>query len=148
VRRVTLVRHAQAAAAAAGGRDLDRPLNDAGIAEARAAAVALAAALPVPDLLLASSAFRTLATAQLLHDQVYRSVPLRAEPQLYLATPAVLQGVLRGLDDACTHVIIVGHNPGISQWCTHLAGDGREVTLGTAAWRSFPCPAGRWVDLG
>jgi phosphohistidine phosphatase len=147
MRRVTLLRHAQAAGASAGGRDFDRPLNEAGIAEARAAAVALAAALPVPDLLIASAALRTLRTAQLLHDQVFPATPLQTEPSLYLATAEVLLDYLRHLDDDFTSVLIVGHNPGISDCCTVLAGDSRAVNLGTAAWRTFERPAGRWADL-
>jgi phosphohistidine phosphatase len=147
MRRVTLLRHAQAAGAPSGGRDFDRPLNEAGIAEAREAAVALSAALPVPDLLIASAAARTLQTAQLLHDEVFAATPLLTEPALYLATAEVLLDYLRGLDGAFTSVLVVGHNPGISDCCTILAGDGRVVNLGTAAWRTFERPAGRWADL-
>jgi phosphohistidine phosphatase len=147
MRRVTLVRHAQAAGAPAGGRDFDRPLNDPGIAEARAAAMALAAALPVPDLLVASAAVRTLQTARLLHEQVFAATPLVTEQSLYLATAEVLFDYLRGLDDRFTSVLVVGHNPGISDCCALLAGNGRTVNLGTAEWRTFERTAGHWADL-
>jgi len=146
MRRLTLLRHAEAANAA-GGRDFDRPLSDTGIREARAAAIALAAALPAPDLVVASSALRTMHTARLLRDQAWAEVPIVAELSLYLATADVLFDYLKGLDDGLGNVLIVGHNPGLSQCCARIADDAQDFSLGTGAWRAFERRIDRWADL-
>lgn len=135
--RLTLLRHAAALPAAPGGRDFDRPLSDAGIIEARAAARALAAAVPAPGLIVASPAARTLLTATLVRDQAFGGAQLVAEPLLYLATAETLLDFLGGLGAQHTGVLLVGHNPGLSDCCSRLAEDGQPVGLATADWRSY-----------
>jgi phosphohistidine phosphatase len=147
MRWLTLVRHAQAAPATAGGRDFDRPLTGAGIAEARQTAAALKPLPPVPDLLLASAAVRTRETATLLQELAFPGVPLVTEPALYGADVDTLQAYLKQLDEKLTHVLLVGHNPGISDLCTRLAAANRATGLGTADWRRFERTAGRWTGL-
>jgi len=147
MRRVTLVRHAQAAGTAPSGRDFDRPLTESGVAEAGRTAAALLARRAVPDVLVASAAVRTLQTATLLQDLAFPDTSLVVEPALYLASADALLEYLRTLGDDRAHVLVVCHNPGISDCCTRLAADGRETILGTAAWRQFERAVDRWVDL-
>jgi len=147
MRRVTLVRHAQAAGAAASGRDFDRPLTESGAAEARKTAAALLAQRAIPDLLVASAAVRTVQTVTLLQDLAFPGTSLVVEPALYLASADALLDYLRTLDDGLAHVLVVGHNPGISDCCRLLAADGREASLGTAKWRRFERAVDRWADL-
>ena len=147
MRRVTLVRHAQAAGAAPSGRDFDRPLTEFGVTEARRTAAALLAQQGVPDLLVTSPAVRTVQTATLLQELAFPDIPLVVEPALYLASADALLEYLRSLDDDRAHVLVLCHNPGISDCCTRLAADGRETVLGTAAWRHFGRAVDRWVDL-
>jgi phosphohistidine phosphatase len=147
MRRVTLVRHAQAAGTAASGKDFDRPLTQSGVAEARSAAAALLAQPLAPDLLVTSAAVRTVQTATLLQDVAFPGTRLVAEPALYLADAGTLLAYLQALDDDLAHVLVVCHNPGISECCSLLAADGRDASLGTAAWRRFERAVDRWADL-
>jgi len=140
MQRLTLLRHAQALDTPRGGRDFDRPLSDRGIIEARGAAQALQAAMPRPDLILASSARRTTQTAELVRDTAFADAPLIVEPQLYLADADTLLDVLHSLGDGFATVLLVAHNPGISLACARLAGDGQPLSLQTAGWRSFDAP--------
>lgn len=140
MQRVTLLRHAEALDAPRGGRDVDRALSDHGVVEARAAAQALRAAVPRPDLILASTARRTMQTAQLVHDTAFPEAPLIAESRLYLADAQTLLDILEGLGDGFAMVLLVAHNPGISEACARLAGDGRPLALPTAGWRSYESP--------
>ena len=147
MRRVTLVRHAQAAGAAPSGRDFDRPITESGVTEARRTSAALLAQQGGQDLLVTSPAVRTVQTATLLQDLAFPDTSLVVEPALYLASADALLEYLRRLGDDQAHVLIVCHNPGISDCCTRLAADGRETVLGTAAWRHFERAVDRWVDL-
>ena len=140
LQRLVLLRHGEALPAARGMRDFGRPLSDRGLFEVRAAALSIAALLPRPDLILASRAQRTTQTAEAARDTAFAGVPVITEPALYLATSEALLDVLRGLGDGFGTVLLVGHNPGISEACARFAGDGRPLSLPTAGWRSFDTP--------
>jgi phosphohistidine phosphatase len=138
--QLTLLRHGEALPSARGSRDFDRPLSDCGILEARGAAQAILAAMPKPSLILASSALRTMQTAETVRDTAFAGVPVIAEPSLYCATADAMLDILRGLADEFDAVLLVGHNPGISEACSRLAGGGQFLSLQTAGWRSFASP--------
>jgi phosphohistidine phosphatase len=140
MRQLTLLRHGDALPSARGGRDFDRPLSDRGVLEVRGAARAIAAGMPRPDLILASSARRTTETAELVQATAWPDAPLLTEAALYCATADALLEVLRGLGDGFASVLLVGHNPGISEACSRLAGDGRPLALPTAGWRRYDAP--------
>jgi phosphohistidine phosphatase len=138
--RVALLRHGEALPSARGGRDFERPLSDRGLLEARGAALAIATVMPQPDLILASSARRTMQTAETARDTAFAGVPVIAEPLLYCATADALLDVLSSLGGGFRAVLLVGHNPGISEACSRLAGGGQVLSLQTAGWRSFETP--------
>jgi phosphohistidine phosphatase len=137
MQQLTLLRHGDALPSARGSRDFDRPLSDKGLLEVRGAAQAIAAVMPRPDLILASSARRTTETAELVRATVYPDATLLTDAALYCATADALFEVLRGLGDGFASVLLVGHNPGISEACSRLAGDGRLHALPTAGWRRY-----------
>ena len=138
--RLVLLRHGEALPSPRGGRDFDRPLSDRGLLEARGAARAIAAVMARPDLILASRALRTTQTAEAVQATAFAGVPVVTEAALYLATAEALLDVLQGLGDGFASVLLVGHNPGISEACARLAGDGRPLSLPTAGWRYFDAP--------
>ena len=102
---------------------------------------------PAPGLLLVSPAVRTQQTAELLQAHAFPGVPVITERPLYLATLTQLLECLRDLDDAVGSVVLIGHNPGLSELCTHLSQDGETVELDTAEHRSVALPLDRWSDL-
>lgn len=147
MRSLTLLRHGHAVNATPGTRDADRPLSATGRQEAIASARKLATRQPVPTLLLVSPALRTQQTAELLQAHAFPDAPVLTERLLYLATLVQLLDCLRDLDDGIGSVVLVGHNPGLSELCTHLARDGRTVELDTAEHRSVELSLDRWADL-
>ena len=132
MRQLTLVRHGHALNATPGTQDADRALSATGRQEALTTARSLAATKTAPDLLLVSPAVRTQQTAELLQAHAFPGVPVITERPLYLATLAQLLDCLRSLDEAVSSVVLIGHNPGLSELCTHLARDGSTVELDTA----------------
>jgi phosphohistidine phosphatase len=146
MRRLTLVRHARAVAARDSLIDFDRVLSPVGVAEAKEMAQRVASHAPRPDLVLSSSAARASHTAALFA-QAWEDNPPRIEllSRLYLAAPDILLEIIHGLAD--TDVMIVGHNPGISELARRVAlqpiGD-----LATAAVLQLEFNATGWLLIG
>jgi len=145
-RRVTLLRHGHAVDHCPSG-DFDRALDDRGQAEIEHAALELLAVTTLPTLILASPARRTRDSAAVLQ-RVWTTqataegvavggtpVELRFEPRLYLASVETLQDIIALNAAQQTHLLLVGHNPGLSdllqQFNVHRA-------LGTGDWHSLP----------
>lgn len=129
MRQLLLLRHAKSSWDDPRISDHARPLN----ARGRAAAAAMARAMRdlglAPDLVLVSSARRTLQTLEAL--EPWDDAPL-IEPmdQLYLASPRTLLTVLRGTAETVRSVLLIGHNPGLHELAMLLAG-ARVMAQGT-----------------
>ncbi len=134
--------------------DHARPLNPRG----RAAAVAMRDVMRdlglEPDLILVSSARRTLQTLAAL--EPWEETPLvEAMDGLYLATGAALLTALNGVAETARSVLLIGHNPGLHDLALALAGpldaaNGEMRNLGegypTGALAEFTIP-GPWHGL-
>jgi phosphohistidine phosphatase len=131
-----LVRHAHAEWPNYRGADFDRPLTSRGLADARAAGRAIHAAGHRPTLLLASPACRTRQTAELLAGEL--QLPdgaLRYVDNLYNATATTLEAELRKVTTAASCVVLVAHNPGVSNLARVLAEDPETPPCQPAEWR-------------
>lgn len=135
-----LLRHAEAEPAALDGEDFQRPLTARGRDAALGAAARLAALPWHPQRLLYSPAVRTAATATLIAQALKLDAhTLQEIPELYLATPQALRAVVQSRRGNVSRLMIVGHNPGLSEWGTQL--DARF------AGHNLP-PAGYWLVSG
>jgi phosphohistidine phosphatase len=119
--QLLLLRHAKASTAEAGRADRDRPLSPAGRRAVAAMRLTMRELGLVPDLILVSTARRTLETLEAL--EPWDDMPL-IDPldQLYLATPGQILAELRGVAETVRGVMLVGHNPGVQELVMSLAG--------------------------
>lgn len=76
----------------------------------------------VPQHVLCSSAVRTRETLAALGV----SVPTILTDKLYLASAGDMLGLLQQADDALSHVMIVGHNPGMHELVVRLMDEARD----------------------
>jgi phosphohistidine phosphatase len=148
VRRLTLLRHAHAADAPAGGRDFDRPLSPAGEAAARTAARHIGATLGPPDRLRVSPAVRTRLTAQALCELAFPSLAPDYAPELYLASLDSLLEQIAITSPDCRHLMLIGHNPGLSELCALLTGEHASAALAPAQWTSLTLGDIAWAEVG
>jgi phosphohistidine phosphatase len=121
MRQLLLLRHAKSSWDDPRLSDHARPLN----ARGRRAAAAMGDAMRdlglAPDIVLVSSARRTLQTLEALG-------PLDASPlvepmdSLYLAPWGGLLDQLRGVRETVRSVLLIGHNPGLHELAMALAG--------------------------
>src|SRR5690554_3727789 len=148
MKRLTLVRHAKSSWSDPSLPDSERPLSSRGERDAPAMAARLAARGERPDLILTSHARRARMTAQAfaarleLPDDV-----VRVDRRLYLATADALLDLLRDQDDRLSHVLTVGHNPGISEAASRLVPALSDESLPTSAVVAIAVDSDRWAHL-
>ncbi len=157
MRQLLLMRHAKSAWDDPKLPDHARPLNARGRASAAAMRGVLADLGLAPDMVLVSSARRTLQTLQAL--EPWDEAPL-IEPtdQLYLATPAQMLGLLHTVPETVRSVLLIGHNPGMHELAMLLAGPAAMAAGDTTVQRlaeGYPTGAlvefsipGPWASLG
>ena len=125
MKRLIVVRHAKSDWSLPDQEDWDRPLNARGQRDAPEMARRLRSRRVKPDRILSSPAVRALATATIMAREL-RVAPalLQAEERLYLAGPDDMLKVLRELGGSSQRLMVVGHNPGITDFANRLsAGD-------------------------
>lgn len=154
VRRLVLLRHAKAERGASLA-DIQRPLALAGRRQSGHVGSRLAAAGLLPDVVLCSSAVRTRQTWELSRAVLgVPEVDVRFEDAVYHAGVSDLIDLLRRVPDAARTVLVVGHEPTMSQTATILAGEGSapeavarvRVGVPTATFSILEI-AGAWQDL-
>ena len=142
------MRHGKASEPEAGEADFDRPLTPRGIRQAEEMAQRLVAAGRTPDLILASPAKRAWTTAAIVA-RIGAIAPgrLRAEPDLYQAAPGTIWRIAteRGRDAA--HVLVCGHNPGLSELAGRFGPRPRDRGLPTGGLASAVWTADDWIAL-
>jgi phosphohistidine phosphatase len=147
VKRLLLLRHAHAEEAQ-GRADIDRPLSARGRTEALDAAVSIARAELACDAVTSSPALRARETAVIVAAQLDLDDDLQFEPALYLGNPEALLGPLRRCADSISTLLIVGHNPGLSELAQSFNGDAARIELRTAGLCVITLAARmRWREL-
>ena len=126
-RRLILLRHAKSAWPD-GVSDPERPLATRGVADATAAGPILAGLAPLTadDVVLCSPARRTRQTWRLVGQALPDLPPTRFEPAIYGAEVDDLLDLIRSVPDAVATVVVVGHEPTMSQTAAALAGPGSD----------------------
>ena len=142
------MRHAAALAAPVGASDFERPLSELGRLEAAQSAQRLAGTATIERILF-SPARRTSETAQIVAGELSLG-PAGAGG----ACPRCTSRPRRSLRAAVAHnhgganvVLIVGHNPGISEFGCELAGLGFHAQLPTAGFWRRSLGAQAWQAL-
>ena len=150
MKTLLLVRHAKSSWAEPRQRDEDRPLNGRGERDAPAIGHRLAVRGVRPDAIVASPARRARDTALLLAGAL--GLPagvIRLEPRIYEADAERLLEVVRETPGTAGMLLLVGHNPGLSELAHELIPDfGEELpTCGVVA-VDLPVPAWSRVRPG
>jgi phosphohistidine phosphatase len=134
MKRLTLVRHAKSDWSLPGQADWDRALNKRGQRDAPEMARRLRARKLKPELILTSPAVRALTTATIMAREL--KVPasiFRHDERLYLAGPSDMLNVIRELGGQAKHLMVFGHNPGITEFANQLSAGDRIDNMPTCA---------------
>ncbi len=124
--RLLLLRHAKSQWGGPDLADFDRPLDERGERDAPEMGRRLAEAGLVPVRVLCSPAVRAETTARLVLEQMENRPELVLEKGIYDASPARLLDILTAQPDAVTPLMLVGHNPGLTELANRL---GRDLSI-------------------
>jgi phosphohistidine phosphatase len=147
-RRLTLLRHGHAQPPEGYAEDFERPLTRRGDIEAREMARRIVHRGLIPDLILASPAERTWTTAQIVAAACEMDQKqLLCARQLYAANAEVIMRLVCAREADVHHVLVCGHNPGISQLASRLGPKPQARELPTAGLASALWNQAAWHGL-
>jgi phosphohistidine phosphatase len=146
-----LLRHAKSSWAETGLADHDRPLAPRGRRAAKKMARHFREAGVRPALVLCSSARRAGDTLKRIDAVLPQGTEVRIEDRLYGASDQDLLDLLRELPDEVPSVMLVGHNPGLEDLASRLAGAESRARLQqkfpTGALATLAIPGPGWTSL-
>ncbi|HNQ11803.1 MAG TPA: histidine phosphatase family protein [Bacteroidia bacterium] len=131
--RLDIIRHAKAKKLSISGQDIDRKLSKRGILQAM-----LLANFILKDniwnhpFILCSHSTRTRQTAEYIcgdDKKLLSSVTYRED--LYLASSSFMLQYLMKFESDVHHIVIIGHNNGISELLSYLSGEARMMSTGS-----------------
>ena len=137
MKELLALRHAKSSHSTLGLRDHDRPLNERGRDAAPRVGQLLSRENLLPDLILCSTATRTMETTALV------TTAMGCEPRtifledLYLAPPDTILDAAMRLGKECDRVLVVGHNPGMEDVMALLGLGMREMPTAALAHITF-----------
>jgi phosphohistidine phosphatase len=147
LKRLTLLRHAKSSWDNPGLGDFERPLNKRGQRDAPLMGRYLADQGILFDLLMVSPATRARMTAEVIAEQLeIDRERLTFNGQIYQATVNELVALLRTIADDQQNVLLVGHNPGITDLANFLV-DGQLENIPTCGLFSVELPIQSWQQL-
>jgi phosphohistidine phosphatase len=145
-RRLTLLRHGKAEAVDAYPEDYERPLTHRGCIEAQEMGSRLAKRDLIPDLILVSPAERAWATAEIIAAACELDAKqIQCARELYLATPERTWQVLAKSAASLNHILICGHNPGLSHIASRFGPKPERRELPTAGIATAVWLHGDWA---
>jgi len=122
VKVLILVRHAKSGWKDTDLADLERPLKKRGRRDAPMMGRRLAERGSCADAIITSPAVRALATADLIADELgHPRSDIEVCQGMYRASDDELLDIIHGLDDAWDRVILIGHNPDMTDLVNRLA---------------------------
>ncbi len=130
--------------------DHERPLNRRGKKAAKQIGLELVHRGIVPDLILASDAKRARSTAKRLLRAFAQEArpPLQLDPAIYEADAREILQEIAQTDETVRNLMVIGHNPGISELTVMLTGDESLDWLPTGAVIGMKIEGKRWKDMG
>lgn len=151
MKKIYLIRHGKAEDGY-DKTDFERELIAKGEKKTKKIAQFLADQKITVDLMLVSMAQRTRQTAEILAETMSVSKKkIQEEKALYLASTNGILEVIYGVDDQIDHLMVVGHNPGISSLATYLSNEDIDwlptsavvaIKLDTNQWNKIPVAKG------
>lgn len=145
-RTLLLVRHAKSSWDEVVLPDRERPLSERGKRDAPLMGERLARDGVKPDLILSSPARRALSTARLIAMALdYQAGDILVDDRLYACDANTLLGVIAELGDDLKRVMIVGHNPELTELAHRFS---REITrMPTCAVAQFTFDGTSWSTI-
>ncbi len=147
MKTLLLVRHAKSSWDDPGLDDRERPLNRRGLRNAPEMGRRLARRGELPQLLVSSVAERAATTARAIAAAIgFPAQHIDYREALYTFDAAAVLDCARGFGDACNAVLLVGHNPALTELANRLAAADID-NIPTCGAAKLELPLQRWAEL-
>lgn len=147
-KQLIVMRHAKTEVQKNGQTDFERSLTERGIGDAkRMGGNILLHTRKTPQLIVASNALRTRQTAKIVAETWELSHEnIQTEQALYLCGVTTIENKILSLPDDAHTCLLIGHNPGISEFIYDLQ-IGIHSTMPTAAYAIINADCTDWNDF-
>jgi len=146
MKRLSLLRHAQADNPLPDQPDWDRPLTKRGLLDALEMARRMKAQRRRPELILSSPATRTRQTTEALI-KYFSNAKLLFVEELYLTDSKQMLTAIQEYGESAKHLLVVAHNPGITELADLLSQERSIDAMPTAAIVTAEFDLHAWQDL-
>lgn len=149
---LSLMRHGKSDWDAPFDIDFDRPLANRGRRDSPLMGEYMAELNLMPDRIVSSPAERARQTAELFAEAVDYRQKIRWVESAYAASSGELMSVLRQQPDEASHILMIGHNPGLEDLAATIIGaDAYGMALGvrlpTAALAHIALNVDSWSEI-
>jgi phosphohistidine phosphatase len=142
-----LLRHAKSSWSEPGLGDEQRPLNKRGTADAPMMGERLRARGESIDAVVSSPALRAQTTAELFGRACgYAVTDIAIDPDLYFLGSGTIEGVIRAQDDRLQTVMLVFHNPDITDFVNAIDYAFQVDNIPTCGLLRLSCDITHWSD--
>ena len=138
MKELLVMRHAKSSWNNSSLGDHQRPLNGRGKTDAPQMGELLKRLDLTPELIISSTAERAMTTAELVALSSDYEQEIQLTRDFYHADPETYVEVLRTVDDKYGRVMVVGHNPGMSELVEMLTGESTHFTTANIAHIQLP----------
>ncbi len=147
MKTLLLVRHAKSSWDNINLTDIKRPLNQRGMRDAPFMGDLLKENSVMPDLIISSSAERAASTAKIIAEKIeFPESRIAINKKIYRAVFRDLYQEVKNLDDSLSTVMIVGHNPELTDFLSSLTNTYVE-DIPTAGICTIELNISSWLDI-
>ncbi len=147
MKTVFFARHAKSNWGEAGVSDFDRPINSQGEVDAPVMAKRLHKKHFIPEIIISSDAHRALQTANEYKKVLVPEQNVLKKSSLYNAMPADIAQVLNQQKASLSSIMIVGHNPGMSEIVSIYAKNSGPVDMPACGVAVVQFDVESWGDI-
>jgi phosphohistidine phosphatase len=149
MKTLTLIRHAKSSWKNAYLLDIDRPLNKRGKRDAPKMGGRLADQGTSPELIVSSPATRAMVTAETIALEIdYPIEDIVVDERIYMADVDDLLSFIQRLDDTLEHVMLFGHNPGLTDLVNTLSPSQTIDNVPTCGVIEMDFETNTWASVG
>ncbi len=147
MKKLHLIRHAKSSQGDRDLADIDRPLNKRGLVSCQIMAAQIVAAGCPLDPIFCSPAVRTQSTIEQISQALSnQQIHWQTDNALYTFEVQDLVKWCRALDDSMTEIVIVGHNPAMTDFVNQMS-DRTIKNLPTCGYVQLLCEVDSWQSL-
>jgi len=157
MKKLLIVRHAKSSWDSLYLDDFDRPLNKRGKNSAPRMGRRLAEKRLFPDLIISSPAKRAISTAKYIANEInYPVIEIHKESLFYPGAVENFLSVIRKVDDVSNVLMIIGHNPELTNFSNYLTGSNiyniptcgiTEIEFYISSWNSVGEQIGKLISF-